>query len=291
MARRASRSRPEDVLVATEWVAEHIGDDSLRIVEVDETIAPYAEAHIPGAIGLDWSEELKGRVDQGPDGGEAFAELVASRGISNDHTVVLYGDCDNWFAAYAYWCFLYYGHDKLKLVDGGRAKWLAEGRTTEAGAPRHPPATFEAKPPHKAIRAMRADVSDALERDLKLVDVRTAAEFSGELRALPGYEQLAPRGAGHIPGAVSAPWTLALQDDGTFKTAAELRRIYAEAGLLDADAPVAVYCLLGGRSAHTWFVLHELLGVDQVASYDGGWADWGADADAPVERGTRPTGG
>ena len=274
----------KDVLVETGWVAEHIGDHRIRIVEVDETIVPYAQAHIPGAIGLDWSRELKGHVDRRRTGGEAFATLIGGRGVSNDHTVVLYGDCDNWFAAYAFWCFRYYGHDKLRLMDGGRAKWLAEGRETEVDASRHSPATFEAKPPDEAIRALHEDIADALDSDARLVDVRTAAEYSGERRALPGYEQLAPRRAGHIPGAASAPWSLALADDGTFRPAAELRRIYAQAGLLDAEDPLVVYCLLGGRSAHTWFVLHELLGVDQVANYDGGWAQWGADADTPVQR-------
>src|SRR5882672_2800257 len=251
----------KDVLVETDWVAEHLDDDGIRIVEVDENPALYAEAHIPGAIGFDWKEDLQDPVRRDFLGPEAFGELFGSHGISNDHTVVLYGDRNNWFAAYTYWYLKYYGHDAVKLVNGPREKWIAEGRPTSGDVPSYDAATFTAQPGDARIRAMRDEVMASLDDGKRLVDVRSPQEFSGELIAMAGYEQEGAQRGGHIPGAKSVPWAQAVREDGTFKSADELRSLYTEKGVL-ADEPIIAYCRIGERSAHSWFVLHELLGVD-----------------------------
>jgi thiosulfate/3-mercaptopyruvate sulfurtransferase len=277
-------SYAKDVLVETDWVAEHLDDGSIRIVEVDENPALYAEGHIPGAIGFDWRVDLQDQVRRDFLGPEDFGALMGSRGISNDHTVVLYGDRNNWFAAYTYWYFLYYGHDKVKLVNGPREKWIAEGRETSAEAPDYPPASFEARPGDDSIRAYREEVLAALDSSTSLVDVRSPQEFSGELIAMPGYEQEGAQRAGHIPGAASVPWAQAVNEDGTFKSAEELHELYASKGVINGDEPVIAYCRIGERSAHTWFVLHELLGRGDVKNYDGSWTEWGNLVGVPVEK-------
>jgi thiosulfate/3-mercaptopyruvate sulfurtransferase len=274
----------KDVLVDTQWVEDHLDDPSIRIVEVDENPALYAEAHIPGAIGFDWRKDLQDQVRRSFLGAEAFGELFGSRGISNDHTIVLYGDRNNWFAAYTYWYLKYYGHDAVKLVNGPREKWLAENRPVTTDAPRHEPATFTARPGDDAIRAKRDEVLAALGSSTKLVDVRSPQEYSGELIAMPGYEQEGAQRAGHIPGAASVPWAQAVREDGTFKSADELSELYGAKGVTNGD-PVIAYCRIGERSAHTWFVLHELLGKDDVKNYDGSWTEWGSLVDVPIERG------
>jgi thiosulfate/3-mercaptopyruvate sulfurtransferase len=273
----------KDVLVETDWVAEHLDDDSVRIVEVDENPALYAEAHIPGAIGFDWKEDLQDQVKRDFLDKQAFGELMGSRGISNDHTVVLYGDRNNWFAAYTYWYFKYYGHDDVKLMNGPREKWIEEGRETTSEVPSHEAAEFEAKGPEDDIRARRDEVLDALDEDTKLVDVRSPQEFSGELIAMAGYEQEGAQRAGHIPGAASVPWAQAVNEDGTFKSEDELREIYTSKGVLDGNDVIA-YCRIGERSAHTWFVLHELLGHDDVKNYDGSWTEWGNLVNVPIQK-------
>ena len=273
----------KDVLVDTEWVAQHLNDDNIRIVEVDENPALYAEAHIPGAIGFDWKKDLQDQVKRDFLGPEEFGELFGSRGISNDHTIVLYGDRNNWFAAYTYWYFLYYGHDKVLLMNGPREKWISEGRETTSDAPSHPPATFTAKPGDDKIRAKRDEVLSALGDSEMLVDVRSPQEFSGELIAMAGYEQEGAQRGGHIPGAKSIPWAQAVKEDGTFKAADELRELYGGKGVLSGD-PIIAYCRIGERSAHTWFVLHELLGEDDVRNYDGSWTEWGNLVDVPIEK-------
>jgi thiosulfate/3-mercaptopyruvate sulfurtransferase len=277
-------SYAKDVLVETDWVAEHLDDDSIRIVEVDENPTLYAESHIPGAIGFDWRADLQDQVKRDFLGPEDFGALMGSRGISNDHTVVLYGDRNNWFAAYTYWYFLYYGHDKVKLVNGPREKWIAEGRDTSTEVPDYPAATFNAQPGDDSIRAYREEVMGALDSSTSLVDVRSPQEFSGELIAMPGYEQEGAQRAGHIPGAASVPWAQAVNEDGTFRSADELLELYTSKGVIDGDDPVIAYCRIGERSAHTWFVLHELLGKEDVKNYDGSWTEWGNLVGVPVEK-------
>jgi thiosulfate/3-mercaptopyruvate sulfurtransferase len=277
-------SYAKDVLVETDWVADHLSDDTIRIVEVDENPALYAEEHIPGAIGFDWQKDLQDPVRRDFLDAEAFGELMGSKGISNDHTVVLYGDRNNWFAAYTYWYFLYYGHDKVKLMNGPREKWIAEGRETESDAPSYEATTFTAQQGNDAIRARRDEVRDVLDTDTRLVDVRSPAEYSGEIIAMAGYEQEGAQRAGHIPGAASVPWAQAVNEDGTFKSADELRELYEGKGVLTDSDPVVAYCRIGERSAHTWFVLHELLGKDDVKNYDGSWTEWGNLVDVPIEK-------
>src|SRR5919112_237012 len=272
-----------DVLVETDWVEQHLDDPNIRIVEVDENPALYAEAHIPGAIGFDWRKDLQDQVKRDFLGPEDFGALFGSRGIANEHTIVLYGDRNNWFAAYTYWYLRYYGHEKVKLMNGPREKWISEGRPTTTDEPSHEPATFEARPGDDSIRARRDEVLEALDRGTSLVDVRSPQEYSGELIAMAGYEQEGAQRAGHIPGAASVPWAQAVQEDGTFKSADELRELYKGKGVVDGN-PIIAYCRIGERSAHTWFVLHELLGESDVKNYDGSWTEWGNMVAVPIEK-------
>ena len=250
----------KDVLVDTQWLEDHLDDDSIRIVEVDENPALYAEAHIPGAIGFDWKKDLQDQVKRDFLGPEAFGELFGSHGISNDHLIVLYGDRNNWFAAYTYWYLKYYGHDNVKLLNGAarevdrREPPDHDRRAELRGRELHGPGRRRHHP-----RQARRGARSALDADTKLVDVRSPQEFSGELIAMPGYEQEGAQRSGHIPGAASVPWAQAVQEDGTFKSADDLAELYGGKGVTNGS-PIIAYCRIGERSAHTWFVLHELLG-------------------------------
>jgi thiosulfate/3-mercaptopyruvate sulfurtransferase len=271
----------KDVLVEPEWLQEHLDDPSIRIVEVDENPELYAEDHIPGAIGFDWKEDLQDHVRRDFLGPDDFAALFGGRGISDDHTIVLYGDRNNWFAAYTYWYLKYYGHEKVLLLNGPREKWIADGRPISTDAPSYPSQPFTATSGDDAIRARRDEVLTAIGTSTKLVDVRSPAEFAGEIISPAGYEQEGAQRAGHIPGAASIPWAQAVNDDGTFKSADALRELYRGKGVLNGDDIIA-YCRIGERSAHTWFVLHELLGKERVKNYDGSWTEWGNLVGVPV---------
>jgi len=273
-----------DVLVEPEWLERHLDDASIRIVEVDETPALYREAHIPGAIGFDWRVDLQDQVRRAFLAPEAFGRLFGGRGIANDHLVILYGDRNNWFAAYTYWYLKYYGHDKVLLVNGPREKWIGEGRPTTTEVPSYAAATFTAQPGDPSIRAHRDEVLAAINAETRLVDVRSPAEFSGELIAPPGYEQEGAQRAGHIPGAASVPWAQAVQEDGTFKSREALQELYTSKGVLNGGTDIIAYCRIGERSAHTWFVLHELLGQNNVKNYDGSWTEWGNLVNVPVQK-------
>jgi thiosulfate/3-mercaptopyruvate sulfurtransferase len=273
-----------DVLVEPQWLEQHLEDPTIRIVEVDENTQLYAEAHIPGAVGFDWKKDLQDQVRRDFLGPQDFGQLFAEHGISNDHTIVLYGDRNNWFAAYTYWYLKYYGHDRVLLLNGPREKWIADGRPTTTEIPAHTPASFTAQPGDDTIRARREEVQQAIGNATKLVDVRSPAEFSGELISPAGYEQEGAQRGGHIPGAASIPWAQAVREDGTFKSDEELRQLYGSKGVLDG-ADIIAYCRIGERSAHTWFVLHELLGQQHVKNYDGSWTEWGNLVGVPVEVG------
>ena len=274
----------KDVLVEPEWLEEHLNDDSVRIVEVDENPALYREGYIPGAIGFDWKTDLQDQVKRDFLEPEDFGRLFGSRGISNDHQIILYGDRNNWFAAYTYWYLKYYGHDNVKLLNGPRERWISEGRPTTADEPSFPEASFNARPGDDAIRARRDEVLSTLGDSTELVDVRSPQEFSGELISPVGYEQEGAQRGGHIPGAKSIPWAQAVKDDGTFKSADELTELYGGKDVLSGN-PIIAYCRIGERSAHTWFVLHELLGRDDVKNYDGSWTEWGNMVNVPIEKG------
>ncbi len=273
------------VLVTTEWLAEHLGDAGVVVAEVDENPDIYDDGHIPGAIKLHWREDLQDPLERDLIEREQFERLLGGLGISNDTALVLYGDKNNWFAAYAYWYVKIYGHQDVRILDGGRQKWIDEGRELTAEVPVSAPASYRAQERDETIRAYRDAVRGTIgAEDKALVDVRSPQEFSGDLIAPPGYEQEGAQRAGHIPSAQSIPWAQALRDDGTFKPAEELRELYGGKGITP-DKAVTAYCRIGERSAHTWFVLRELLGYRDVRNYDGSWTEWGNLVDVPIERG------
>jgi thiosulfate/3-mercaptopyruvate sulfurtransferase len=272
------------VLVSTGWLAERLDDEGIVVAEVDENPDLYDEGHIRGAVKLHWQEDLQDPIKRDIVGRETFERVLGERGIENDTTVVLYGDKNNWFAAYAYWYLKVYGHGDVRIVDGGRQKWIDEGRELTADTPSATPRTYRANGRDESIRVYRDEVLTGLGiAGRALVDVRSPAEYAGELLAPPGYEQEGALRGGHIPTAVSIPWATAVRDDGTFRPATELRELYAGRGVTP-DKDVTAYCRIGERSAHTWFVLRELLGYERVRNYDGSWTEWGNLVDVPIER-------
>ncbi len=277
-----------DVLVSADWVEERLDefqsdDPAHRLVEVDVDTEAYDESHAPGAIGFNWETDLQDQTQRDILSPEAFEALNAEHGISNDSTVVLYGDNSNWFAAYTYWQYKYYGHDDVRLLDGGREFWLDNDYSVTDEVPAFSETSYEAGEPDESIRAYRDDVEDAIEADTPLVDVRSPEEFTGEILAPPGLQETAQRG-GHIPGASNISWTSVTNDDGTFKSAEELEEVYADV-LADGDDEIVAYCRIGERSSVAWFALHELVGADQCVNYDGSWTEWGNLVRAPIETG------
>jgi thiosulfate/3-mercaptopyruvate sulfurtransferase len=276
-------------LVTTDWLAEHLDDPGLVVIESDEDVLLYATGHIPGAVKVDWHTELNDQVTRDYLDGAGFAALCRAKGIARDDTVVFYGDNFNWWAAYALWVFSLFGHPDVRLLDGGRAKWAAEGRPLTREAPSRQPTEYPVvERDDAAIRAYREQVQAHIEVGRPLVDVRSPGEYSGELLHMPDYPQEGALRGGHIPGALNKPWKQAAREDGSFKPADDLRKIYAdELGLVETDDIIA-YCRIGERSSHTWFVLTHLLGYPRVRNYDGSWTEWGNLVRAPVARGTEP---
>jgi thiosulfate/3-mercaptopyruvate sulfurtransferase len=273
-----------EVLVSTDWVSKHAGDPNVRLVEVDVDAKAYDEGHVPGAIAWAWNTQLCDTVRRDILSKEQFEELMASSGIKPETTLVIYGDNNNWFAAWALWQAKIYGHRDVRLMNGGRKKWLLEGRDLATDAPAVPRAAYRAREADLSLRAFLPQVQEASsQRAASLVDVRSPQEYTGEILAPPGLPETCQRG-GHIPGARSIPWSKACSDDGTFRPADELRELYGAEGV-DGSRPVIAYCRIGERSSHTWFVLKYLLGFDKVTNYDGSWTEWGNLVGAPVERG------
>jgi thiosulfate/3-mercaptopyruvate sulfurtransferase len=277
-----------EVLVDTAWVALHGGDTSVRIIEADEDPLLYEVGHIQGAVKLDWHTDVQDPVRRDFIDQAAFEALMRHYGISNDTTVVFYGDKNNWYAAYSFWLFRLYGHQKARIMNGGRSKWEAEGRPYTTAVPEFTPTTYTAHSPDLTIRAFRPQVEKWLEQPgSALVDVRSTDEYTGKLLHMANYPQEGAQRSGHIPGAQSIPWATAANSDGTFKSVEELRAIYGGKGITP-DKEIVSYCRIGERSAHTWFVLTELLGFPNVRNYDGSWTEWGNLVGAPIHKGEEP---
>ena len=280
-------ARP-DVLVSTEWVADHLNDASIRLIEVDVDTTAYDSGHLAGAVGWNWQSQLNDAIRRDIPDTKAFAHLMGQAGVTPKTTVVLYGDNNNWFAAFAFWLLQLYGHTSAKLMNGGRAKWMAESRPLVTTAPSVRPATYPVPARmDTALRAVRPDVERAIgATHVALVDVRSPAEYKGEIIAPPGMTETAQR-PGHIPGARNIPWGQAVAPDGTFKPRDQLEQLYGGVGVLNKDEVIA-YCRIGERSSHTWFALKYLLGRDKVRNYDGSWTEWGNLVGAPIAKGPEP---
>ena len=277
-------ARP-DALVDIQWVLDHLNDPQVRIVESNEDILLYDQGHIPGAVMIDWVGDLNDKVRRDYLGKEGFEALCAKKGIGNDTTVVFYGDKNNWWACYALWVFHLFGHTNAKILNGGRKKWIDEGKPVSKETPQYPAATYHAQErADYKIRAFRDQVLTHVTEKRPLVDVRSPKEFTGELLHMEAYPQEGALRGGHIPGAKSIPWAKAANDDGTFKSAEELRQLYEAENGLRADQNIIAYCRIGERSSHTWFVLTYLLGYPTVRNYDGSWTEWGNLVGAPIEK-------
>ena len=279
----AGYAHPE-ALVETSWVTEHLHDATVRLIEADEDVLLYEVGHIPGAVKLDWHVDVQDRTNRDFINQQEFEQLMSHYGVSNDTTIVLYGDRNNWYAAYAFWLFNMYGHKSLKIMNGGRAKWEAEKREYTKEVPHFEQTSYHAQQVDESARAFRDDVLSGLKNpSRRLIDVRSPQEYTGELLHMVNYPQEGAQRGGHIPGAKNIPWATAANADGTFKSAEELRQIYGGKDITP-DKEVISYCRIGERSAHTWFVLTELLGFPRVRNYDGSWTEWGNIVRAPIEK-------
>ena len=273
-----------DSLVDTQWVADRLGEPGIVLAEVDVDTSAYESGHVEGAVGWNWQTDLQNTLTRELLTGEELADVLGRSGISNDTTVVLYGDNNNWFAAWAFWFLRMYGHGNAKLMNGGRAKWVAEGRPLTDEVPSPDAVSYSVPSADASTRALRDQVLSAVASGgTQLVDVRSPAEFSGEVIAPENMPQEGAQRSGHVPGAASIPWLTAVNDDGTFKSAAELGEIYGSKGI-DGSSDVITYCRIGERSAHTWFALTQLLGYDNVSNYDGSWTEYGSLVGAPIEK-------
>jgi thiosulfate/3-mercaptopyruvate sulfurtransferase len=275
-----------EALVSTEWVAQHLDDPSIRLVESDEDVLLYEVGHIPGAVKIDWHTDLQHPLSRDYLDEESFVRLMRERGISPDTTIVFYGDKNNWWATYALWVFRLFGHERVQVMDGGRKKWEDEGRPMTTDSPSYPPSEYPVpKRDDERIRAFREDVLQHMQQRGQLVDVRSPEEFSGEKLHMPDYPQEGAMRGGHIPGARSMPWARAVNPDtGEFRSAGELRALYQEQLGLDPEQPTIAYCRIGERSSHTWFALTYLLGFRDVRNYDGSWTEWGNSVRLPIEK-------
>jgi len=279
-----------DTLVSAEWAQQHLDDPNVRFVEVDVDTTSYEQSHLPGAVGWNWTSQLSDGIRRDIAGREDFSKLLSESGIGPATTIVLYGDNNNWFAAWAYWQLKLYGHEDVRILNGGRKYWLDHGLPLTTDVPSHASTGYELPELDNSLRAFRDDILPRLDDpNLVLVDVRSPAEFNGEIIAPPNLPETAQR-AGRIPGASSIPWAQTVREDGTFKSRAEIEELYAAKGVT-ADKDIIAYCRIGERSSHSWFVLHELLGFERVRNYDGSWTEWGSMVGVPIERPTPVTAG
>lgn len=274
-----------DILVSTEWVAANLNNENIRLIEVDVDTSAYAEGHIPGAVGFNWESQLQDQVNRDIASQEEFNRLLSEAGVAADTSVILYGDNHNWFAAYALWLFKYYGHEDVRLMDGGRAKWIAEERPTTTEIPQYEATNYQSTSINADFRADRDYIRARLESDgFGLVDVRSPAEYVGDIIAPPGMSETAQR-PGHIPGASNIPWSQAVAEDGTFKSREELEALYAAQGINGTNKEIIAYCRIGERSSHSWVALKYILGYDNVRNYDGSWTEWGNLIGNPIRLG------
>ena len=283
MTENKGYAHPE-VLVDADWVEAHLHDPKVRLIEVDVDTSAYEQGHIPGAVGFNWQKELQDQVVRAPVSQAQLEALLSRSGVSNDTTIVLYGDNNNWFAAWALWILKYYGHQDVRLLDGGRVKWLADKRELTTTVPSYAQTDYHTSASQEDIRAYRDYILTQLNRQgFAMVDVRSPGEYSGELLAPANLPQEGAQRGGHIPGAANIPWSQAVNADGTFKSADELRALYGGKSVTQ-DKEVVAYCRIGERSSHTWYVLHFLLGYPNVRNYDGSWTEWGSLIGAPIEK-------